>query len=170
MEATMSRTRSPKSYTGWAVALGVLGLLVVSGALFANRASNPPETGPMGGLLYEAEAATSGRAVAAGIEVEGAEITLGLVPLNVTVMPEWTLTNRSDRPVSLGEPHASVVEGCCPGTLELTATTLAPGASATLSFPLQMHPGMDGPHDFDIHVPIVGSDELLTLGVTGDFG
>jgi hypothetical protein len=42
--------------------------------------------------------------------------------------------------------------------------------SAELTFPLQMHPGMEGRHRFDVHVPVGAADEFLTLGVTGNFG
>ncbi|MGF1667067.1 MAG: hypothetical protein ACFCVC_12440 [Acidimicrobiia bacterium] len=49
-------------------------------------------------------------------------------------------------------------------------TELVPGASTTLAVPLQMHPGMDGPHDFDIHIPLDSPDTVLTHGVTGTFG
>lgn len=150
-------------------AIGGVALVVMAVAIVGIRASHPPQPGPMGGLLHDTDTRASGVAAVGGVEVQGAEVELGQVPLNVTVVPAWTLTNTGDQPVTLGEPHASIVEGCCPGPLELTATTLAPGESAELTFPLQMHPGMDGPHDFDIHVPLTGSSEFLTLGVTGDF-
>lgn len=155
---------------------GVLGIggtivfLALGGLLFAQRAADPPETGPMGGLVYEADLAAVGIAEAGGLVVEGAHIAMGQVPNDFTVIPEWTITNTSDQPITLGEPHASVLEGCCPGPLELGATTLAPGEATQLTFPLQMHSGMDGPHDFAIHVPIAGTDDYLTLGVTGVFG
>lgn len=170
MNAVKHRTNRINSRaSGWLWAAGAVALVVAAVAIISVRASNPPETGPMGGLLYEAESQTTGVATAGELVVEGAEIALGHVPLNVTVVPEWTITNTGEVTVALGEPHASVVEGCCPGPLELTAATLAPGETARLTFPLQMHPGMDGPHDFDIHLPLAVSDEYLTLGVTGDF-
>lgn len=153
--------------------LGIAGTVAffgLAGFLFVNRLSNPPETGPMGGLMYEADMEASGTAAVAGLQVDGAEVAMDHVPNDVTVVPEWTITNTTDQPVTFGEPHASVIEGCCPGPLELTATTLAPGESARLTFPLQMHDGMDGPHDFDIHVPVDGTDDYLTLGVNGHFG
>lgn len=158
------------SRTGLVWAFAIVTFLAVAASLFALRASNPPESGPMGGLLYDADIEASGWAELAGIEVRGAELAMGQVPNNVTVVPEWTLTNTGDSSVTLGEPHASVIDGCCPGPLELTATTLAPGESARLTFPLQMHDGMDGPHDFDVHVPVTGTGDYLTLGVTGTFG
>jgi len=113
----------------------------------------------------------TGTATAAGVVVDGADIALGQVPLDVTVEPSWTLLNTSDRPVVLGQPHAEVLAGCCPGPLELGTTTLAPGELTGLVFPLQMHPGMDGPHDFTVHVPVSTGTrtEVLTLAVSGDF-
>lgn len=167
---TKPRRNTRPNRTGLIWGLGVLAFFVATGSLFFLRASSTPETGPMGGLLYDADIQASGVAAAAGVEVDGAELAMGQVPNNVTVVPEWTLTNTGDQPISLGEPHASVIEGCCPGPLELTATTLAPGESAQLTFPLQMHPGMDGPHDFDVHVPIADTGDYLTLRVTGTFG
>lgn len=142
----------------------VAGVIMMAGAvvLFATRATNVPE--------FDTGAEYSGVASGGGLVVDGAEIALGEVPLNITVTPTWTLVNDSAQVVSLGEPHATVVEGCCPGPLTLSATSLAPGESAELTFPLQMHEGMDGPHQFDVHVPVGVGDEFLTLGVTGDFG
>lgn len=170
MNADRHRKNQVKSKaSGWLWAVGAVALVASAVALLAVRVSNPPETGPMGGLLYDAEREATGVAALSGLEVQGAEIALGHVPLNVTVVPEWTITNTGDETVVLGDPHASVVEGCCPGPLELTATSLAPGEAAQLTFPLQMHPGMDGPHDFDIHLPLAEGDDYLTLGVTGDF-
>lgn len=144
------------------------GLLLVSGGLDSNSPNEAP-LGPMGGPVTEVEFAVSEEVEVGGIYVEGSLVEMGQVPLDTTVVPTWTLHNRSDQTISLGEPHASVVEGCCPGPLTLTVAELAPGETTELSFPLQMHPGMDGLHDFDVHVPIVGSNDVVTLGVTGDF-
>ncbi|WP_370325127.1 hypothetical protein, partial [Euzebya sp.] len=60
---------------------------------------------------------------------------------------------------------------CCPGPLTLDTTALAPGETTTLTFELSMHPGMDGPHDLAVHVPITTADgtEQLTVDVVGDF-
>jgi len=113
--------------------------------------------------------ATSGVEARAGLVVEGAHVDLGTVPLDVTVTPTWTITNTSSEVVQLGEPHASVVEGCCPGPLTLSDITLEPGESSVMEFPLQMHAGMDGPHDFDVHVPFGDAADYLTLKVVGNF-
>lgn len=116
---------------------------------------------------------TVGAAEAGGVEVDGAQVHLGSVPLNTTVEPTWTLRNTGPDAVALGQPHAEVVEGCCPGPLSVDAARLAPGESTVLRFPLQMHAGMDGAHDFDVHVPVataVGEQSVLTVGVDGFFG
>lgn len=128
-------------------------------------------SGPMGGAVIDTAGEATGTATAGGVTVEGADVALGRVPLNVTVEPTWNLRNSSEQRVVLGQPHAEVVEGCCPGPLDLRATSLAPGEETTLVFPLQMHPGMDGPHDFAVHVPVTAADrtDLLILAVTGDF-
>lgn len=162
-----------------AVVVG-LGAVLAIGAATANRpgagsSSDQAATGdvgPMGGKVVKTPGKATGVATAAGVEVTKANWALGRVPLMVTVTPTWTLRNTSSQPVTLGEPKPEVVKGCCPGPLTLGATTLAPGTSTTLDFPLQMHAGMDGPHDLRVHVPVqpTGADPAtLALRVTGDF-
>lgn len=130
------------------------------------------ELNAMGMPVVETPGTGAGTAEAAGVVVEDASWELGQVPLNVAVRPTWTLRNTGDQPVTLGEPHPEVREGCCPGPATLGTRTLAPGDETTLTFELSMHPGMDGPHDLGLHVPVDdGTDgqEVLTLDVTGDF-
>lgn len=116
------------------------------------------------------ETTATGVVEQAGLVVQGSVIDLGVVPLDVTVTPTWTITNTGSTTVALGEAHASVIEGCCPGPLTYSDPVLEPGESTELAFPLQMHAGMDGPHDFDVHVPYgVGPDDYLTLKVVGEF-
>lgn len=148
----------------WLFVIG--GFAVGAFALFGLRAGTVPDDGLAAG--YELSA--YGLAESGGVVVEGSEIEMGRIPLNVTVTPTWTLFNQGTETVTFGEPHASVVEGCCPGPLNLSSFSLAPGESAQLTFPLQMHPGMDGPHRFDVHLPVGLDGEYLPLGVTGDFG
>lgn len=148
-----------------AVALG-------AAALMSPESFDPPApgVGPMGGPVAGLAMERSGEASAGPIEVVGSTIAMGDVPLDVTVVPSWTLTNTGTEPVELFEPHASVIEGCCPGPLHLGARMLAPGESTDLAFPLQMHAGMDGPHTFLVHVPLDPTGtEVLELEVTGDF-
>lgn len=152
---------------GWLIATAVF--VVGAIAFFTYRVASLEET-PTASSGLESSFITYGTASLEGVVVEGVEVQMGSVPLDITVTPQWTLTNDGSESIALGEPHASVVEGCCPGPLTLTTTTLAPGETARLTFPLQMHPGMDGPHRFDVHVPVGVDGDYLTLGVTGDFG
>jgi len=128
-------------------------------------------TNAMGMPYVQTPGEGTGSAEAGGVVVDGAHWELGSVPLNVAVMPTWTLRNEGTDPVAIGEPTPEVLEGCCPGALTLGTHKLAPGDSTTLSFELSMHPGMDGAHDILVHVPVSagGAEETLTLDVTGDF-
>ena len=93
--------------------------------------------------------------------------------LNVAVRPTWTFTNSGTDVVTLSQPQVQIIEGCCPGALAFDGpSTLAPGQTTQLVFELSMHPGMDGAHDMDLHVPATRADGTVTsidLTVTGNF-
>jgi hypothetical protein len=159
---------------------GAIALVVITGIVLS--ATGEPRVEPSGGgrvlvptgevnamglPVFATPGVSDGIAEAGSVQVVGAQWRMGHVPLDVAVRPSWTLVNVGDRTVTLGEPHAEVRAGCCPGDLVIGARELAPGERTTLTFELAMHEGMDGWHDMIIHVP-VGS-ETLTLGVTGDF-
>jgi hypothetical protein len=161
---------------GGAPAVAAVGVAIIIAAIVAMAMITRPDTGgleptgavnSMGMPVVSTPGSASGAVAAGSVEVAGANWSLGTVPLNVSVQPEWILRNTGDEPVTLGEPHPEVREGCCPGPLTLGAATLQPGESTTLTFDLSMHEGMDGWHDIAVHVPVAG--ELLTLAVTGDF-
>lgn len=125
----------------------------------------------MGFPYVSTPGSATGSVTADGVKVEGANWDLGHVPLSVAVLPEWTLTNTGSAPVTLGQPQARIRQGCCPGPFTLSTRTLAPGESATLTFELAMHEGMDGYHDLGVFVPVSGAagDTTLVLNVQGDF-
>jgi hypothetical protein len=150
--------------------IAVMGVVAVVVATIVVAGGGGNTAGP-GDTEAAAEVERSGQASALGVEADVKTVALGHVPLNTTVEPTWTLMNNSDSEVSLGEAHAEVIEGCCPGPLQFGTMTLAPGETTELVFPLQMHPGMDGPHEFSVHVPITqGSEEaILELATTGHF-
>jgi len=125
------------------------------------------ERNGMGLPVVEPPGVTDGTASTSSVTVEGATWSLGQVPLNVAVRPTWALRNVGTAPITIGQPHAEVLAGCCPGAFTIDMQRLAVGDVATLTFELAMHPGMDGWHEMAIHVPV--ADETLTLGVNGDF-
>ena len=128
-------------------------------------------TNSMGFPYVSTPGSATGTVAADGVKVEGANWDLGHVPLSVAVLPEWTLTNTGSAAVTLGQPQARIRQGCCPGPFTLSTRTLAPGESATLTFELAMHEGMDGYHDMGVFVPVSGAagDTTLVLNVKGDF-
>jgi hypothetical protein len=163
-----------------AVAIAVAGAAVAIVTLTAS--GGPPGTTPgvrtgeinaMGMPVLETPGTASGTVTTGAITATPSTWALGHVALNVAVRPTWQLNNTGTDPVTIGEPHAQINEGCCPGAFTLQGpNTLDPGAQADLSFELSMHPGMDGPHDMTIHVPIQNADgttETIDLAVTGDF-
>jgi hypothetical protein len=172
--------RRRTSSLAWLWVPGAIALVVVAGIVVSatgDRRAEPSgargdlvptgEVNAMGLPVFATPGTSEGIAEAGSVEVDGAQWRMGHVPLDVAVRPSWTLVNVGDRPVTLGEPHAEVRAGCCPGDLVIGARDLAPGERTTLTFELAMHQGMDGWHDMVIHVPI--GSETLTLGVTGDF-
>ena len=130
---------------------------------------------PMGGPARTAPGDATGEAALAGLTIEGIHVQMGEVALGVTYVPGWEVTNPTDAAVTFLVGQPQVLEGCCPGPVyadgELTQAgqglTVAPGGAVLLQFPLQMHPGMDGPHD--LAVPLASGDEQTALHVTGDF-
>ena len=146
----------------------------LAGAQEAGTIAGLKATGEVSGMgvpVVEVPGSASGSASAGPVTVEGANWTMGQVPLDVAVRPYWTLTNTGNEPVSLGEPQAEVRAGCCPGVFAMTSSTLKPGESTELTFELSMHEGMDGWHDMGVYVPVESGDgeTVLALAVTGDF-
>ena len=172
--------RRRRSALAWWSVPGVIALVVVAGIALSATGGRPAppgddgrdlaptgEVNAMGLPVLETPGGSAGVAEAGSVQVDGANWEMGRVPLDVAVRPSWTLVNVGEKPLRLGEPHAEVLAGCCPGALVLGTNDLAAGARTTLTFELAMHEGMDGWHEMVVHVP-VGS-EVLTLGVTGDF-
>jgi hypothetical protein len=65
-----------------------------------------------------------------------------------------TVTNRGTGILRFKEkPYVQVVEGCCPPELTVGSMTLKPGESTTVtSSVFMMHPGMDGKHNYAVHL------------------
>ena len=159
-----------------AILVVVTGVIAVAVAIGGNSTATVRRTGQintMGMPIIENPGTASGTASAAGVTAEPEAWALGRIPLNMAVRPTWLLRNTGTDEITIGQPHAEVRQGCCPGPFTIDGpNTLAPGAASRISFELSMHPGMDGWHDMAIHVPVRhadGTNDNLTLGVTGDF-
>ena len=100
----MNKKHRTSSRTGLLPVFATVAFFGLVGFLFANRAANPPETGPMGGLMYEANMQASGTAAAAGVEVDGAEVAMGQVPNNVTVVPQHDVISDSRTTICKANP------------------------------------------------------------------
>lgn len=130
---------------------------------------------PMGGPTLAAPAAGGAAADLGGLEVGATDVQLGDVPLDVTVVSQWRITNPTGEalPFVVGQPQ--VLEGCCPGPVHVDGDEVAPGGTVTVpageavtvQFPLQMHAGMDGPHH--LTVPLQAGEVATSLHVTGNF-
>ena len=130
---------------------------------------------PMGGPARSAPGTATDDLTLAGLEVHGSQVRMGDVALGVTYVPAWEVVNPTDAPVTVAVGQPQVLEGCCPGPVyadgELTEAgqelTIDAGDALLLQFPLQMHPGMDGPHH--LAVPLATSDDQTAVHVWGDF-
>lgn len=184
---THSKRATEQRRTMWSLPLvvGLLGALALAVTVAVSAtpgsktasdvSSSNPLPNPMGGKALTAPGEASGQAILAGLEIADTEVSMGDVALGVTYVPGWEVTNPTDRELSFMAGQPQVVEGCCPGPVyvdgELTQAgqqfTVAPGGSMLLQFPLQMHPGMDGPHHLSI--PLLAGSEQAAVHVTGNF-
>lgn len=161
-----------------AALVGVVAVAVVvavSATSGADTATDTSLPNPMGGPARTAPGTVSGEAGLAGLQITDSEIAMGDVALGVTYVPGWEVTNPTGSEVAFTAGQPQVLEGCCPGPVyadgELTQAgqefTVPPGGSVLLQFPLQMHPGMDGPHHLTI--PLQAGSEQSAVHVTGNF-
>lgn len=156
-----------------AVAVGIAVSVAAGPERLVSDSSLP---NPMGGAAYAAPGEAVGTLELGGLTAAGSEVDMGKVPNGATFVPQWEFVNDTAETVvaTVGQPQ--VLEGCCPGPVYVNGTirepgdvmTLRPGARATVQFPLQMHPGMDGPHH--LTVPFSVDDEVGEVHVTGIFG
>ena len=160
---------------GVSIAAFLVYALVVSFATPRESRFDDTLPNPMGGPAHTAPGEATGEADLAGLTIAGVDVAMGEVALGVTYVPGWTVTNPTDTTVTFIVGQPEVIEGCCPGPVyadgELTQAgqelTVGPGDELLLQFPLQMHPGMDGPHH--LAIPLVSGDEQAAMHVTGNF-
>ena len=89
-----------------------------------------------------------------GIAVEEQNIDMGYIKLGETRTLNIKVTNTGNGTLRFKEkPYIEVLEGCCPPQLTVGKMALKPGESTYVqSPPFMMHEGMDGKHDFAIHL------------------
>ena len=156
-----------------AVATSSTLLLAACGGSASSSVNRTGETNAMGMPVIATPGTPTGTLTRDGLTLEPVSWNLGRVPLNVAVRPSWMIRNTGTRAFTLGTARTEIRKGCCPGAITVNGpSTLNPGAETRVTFELSMHPGMDGPHDMDVVVPITyadGTAGTVTATVTGDF-
>lgn len=105
-------------------------------------------------LFVFASAGSAGSGGTAGVAVEEQNIDMGYIKLGETRTLNIKVTNTGNGTLRFKEnPYIEVLEGCCPPQLTVGKMALKPGESTYVqSAPFMMHEGMDGKHDFAIHL------------------
>jgi hypothetical protein len=134
MSKKTKRKRRQKSFP-WA--LLALGGLLILGAIF---------------MFSNGAGADNGGTPA--ITVEEPNIDLGYIRLGEYRSLNIKVTNTGNGTLRFKEqPYIEVLEGCCPPQLSIGTMALNPGESTYIQSPdFMMHEGMDGKHDFAIHL------------------
>lgn len=126
------RRQQGKSFPWALVAIG--GALVIVAFLFANRNADTGGT--------------------PAIAVDQQRIDFGYVKLGGYRSFKIKVTNHGTGTLRFKEtPYIEVLKGCCQPDLTVTSMAIKPGQSAYVESPdFMMHQGMDGPHDFAVHL------------------
>ncbi len=121
-------------------AMIVGGLLVIAAAFFIFRGNGAAERPVSGGT--------------ASISVDPQSIDYGNLKDYTVKKISLKVTNTGTGVLRFTEaPYIEVVKGCCPPNMTAGREWLNPGESTTLtSADFFMHPGMDGYHDFAVHI------------------
>lgn len=88
------------------------------------------------------------------IQVDRERIDFGVVRNNTPLTFAIKVTNTGDGTLRFTEPPSiEILQGCCPPRLTIGALALRPGQSTVIrSGVFMMHEGMDGPHDYAVHL------------------
>ncbi len=152
MSKNNKRRRQPRKSFPWTlVAIG--GALLIAAFLFANRSADS------GG--------------APSIAVDQQKIDFGYVKLGEYRSFKIKVTNNGTGTLRFQEtPYIEVLQGCCQPDLTVTSMAIQPGKSAYVESPdFMMHQGMDGPHDFAVHLKTNDpSDPDMVVHVLSDWG
>jgi hypothetical protein len=88
------------------------------------------------------------------IAVDQQKIDFGYIKLGQYRSFKIKVTNNGAGTLQFKEtPYIQVLEGCCQPDLTISSMVIKPGESAYVQSPdFMMHQGMDGPHDFAVHL------------------
>lgn len=88
------------------------------------------------------------------IAVDQQKIDFGYIKLGEYRNFKIKVTNNGSGVLRFKEtPYIEVLQGCCQPDLTISTMALKPGSSAYVESPdFMMHQGMDGPHDFAVHL------------------
>lgn len=127
------RQKERKSFPWSLVAIGGV-LLIIAAFFLANRG------GDGGGTP--------------SIAVDQQKIDFGYIKLGEYRSFKIKVTNNGDGILQFKEtPYIEVLQGCCQPDLTISSLNIKPGESAYIQSPdFMMHEGMDGPHDFAVHL------------------
>jgi hypothetical protein len=130
------RNRSTWKY----IVAGVIGLALIAWAVSSFRST--PASLP---------AVSGGTPV---VSVESKLIDWGNLKDFTNKTISFTVTNSGTGMLNFSEkPYIQVLEGCCPPDLSIGKMTLRPGETTRVtSAVFYMHPGMDGKHNFAVHL------------------
>ena len=133
--------RSGKKFPFWLPLIILAGVALIAVAIIGgNRAAAP--------------AAAPNVTGAPALQVDQEKVDLGTVALGSTVDVKFEVTNVGDQPLVFTKaPYLEVVKGCCPQQPTVGQRMLNPGEHTTVEFPMMMHQGMGGYHDFRLHLP-----------------
>ncbi len=148
------RKKSQKKSFPWGL-VALAGVLITAAIfLFANTSSADSDGTPV-------------------IAVDQQNIDLGYIKLGEYRSLNIKVTNIGAGLLRFKEkPYVEVLEGCCPPQLTVGLMTLKPGESTYVQSPdFMMHEGMDGKHDFAVHLQTNDPDNPdFLVHVLSDWG
>jgi hypothetical protein len=139
--STSIKPQQPKRFPVWLPFIITAGVVVIAVAVIRGNRAATPAAAPEG-------------VGAPALKVDKEKVDLGTIALGNTVEVKFEVTNVGDQPLVFTKaPYLEVVKGCCPQQPTVGQRTLQPGEHTTVAFPMMMHEGMGGYHDFRLHLP-----------------
>jgi hypothetical protein len=139
--STSIKPQQPKKFPVWLSFIIGAGVVLIAVAVIGGNRAATPAAAP---LVTGAPA----------LQVDKEKVDLGTIALGNTVEVKFEVTNVGNQPLVFTKaPYLEVVKGCCPQQPTVGQRTLNPGEHTTVAFPMMMHEGMGGYHDFRLHLP-----------------